>query len=68
MKRLISLLSFILIFSILIVISILSTTGYETNRFNDIVTKKIIENNQNISLEIKKIKFKFDFKDLIFFL
>ena len=63
MKRLISLLSFILIFSILIVISILSTTGYETNRFNDIVTKKIIENNQNISLEIKKIKFKFDLKD-----
>ena len=68
MKRLISLLSFILIFSILIVISILSTTGYETNRFNDIVTKKIIENNQNISLEIKKIKFKFDLKDLSLFL
>ena len=47
---------------------ILSTIGFETDKFNNLISDKAIENNKNISLKLEKIKFKFDFKDFNLFL
>ena len=58
----------LLIFGFISLIAILATTGYETNKFNNIIYKKINENNKNISLNLKTIKFKFDIKNLSLFL
>ena len=57
--------SFIIMGGILLV---LSTTGYETQRFNKILITKIEESNKNISLKLQKIKFKFNFKNQSLFL
>ena len=60
---------FILIFLIIfLAITILSTVGYETNKFSEIISRKINESNKNVKLELDKIKFKFDLKDLSLFL
>ena len=58
----------ILIFSISSIIVVLSTSGYETKKFNEIISKKIIEGNKDISIKINTIKFKFDLKDVSLFL
>ncbi len=60
-------------FYILIILSttsviILSTTGIETTKFNKIVSEKISENNKNVLLKLKKIKFKIDIKKVSLFL
>ncbi len=57
--------SFIIVGGILLV---LSTTGYETQRFNKILITKIEESNKDISLKLQKIKFKFNFKNQSLFL
>ena len=60
---------FLLLFLLLIFsITLLSTIGYETDRFNNLVTKKIEENNKDISIKLNQIKFKFDIKNLSLFL
>ena len=47
---------FILIFFILIILlSILSTSGYETKRFNEIIADRINKNDKKILLKIDKI-------------
>ena len=63
-------LSFSFLFFLLLIFSVilLTTIGYETNRFNNLITKKIQENNKNISIQLKQIKFKFDIKNLRLFL
>ena len=58
----------LIFFFILLAVTILSTVGYETNRFSQIISKKISDNNKNVKLELDKIKFKFDFKELSLFL
>ena len=58
----------LIIFLITSLITVLISTGVETNKFNNLISKKIEENNQNISLEFKKIKFKFDIKNFSLFL
>ena len=47
--------------------TVLSTIGFETDKFNNLISDKAIENNKNISLKLEKIKFKFDFKDFNLF-
>ena len=47
---------------------ILSTVGIKTNKFNDLITKKINQSNQKVNLDINKIKFKLDLKELSLFL
>ena len=47
---------------------VLSTTGYETDKFNQLISKKINENDNQISINLKKIKYKIDLKNLNFFL
>ena len=68
MKKIISSITLILLLVIVSLIIIFSTIGYETDRFNEIISKKISKNNQNFALKIKKIRFKFDIKKLSLFL
>ena len=62
--RLILVILFILTFFIII----LSTFGIETNRFNNLITKKINEKNFNIELKLNTIKFKLDIEEISLFL
>ena len=55
-------------FILIIIISILSTTGYQTEKFNKIISDKVNKIDNNISLQLEKIKFKFDLKNLSLFL
>ncbi len=68
MKKIFFSASSILIILLLFLISILSTIGYETNRFNNFITEKISANNKEINLKLEKIKFKFDIKNFKLFL
>ena len=58
----------ILLIFLVSLMTILSTVGFKTDRFNKFITDKIIEKNKSISLELEEIKFKFDFKDFDLFL
>ena len=58
------LLIFLIFFSIII---ILSTSGIETDKFNNIIIKKAAET-RNVDLNLNKIKFKIDLKELSLFL
>ena len=62
--------SIFLIFLIILIITvtILSTVGIETKRFNNLVTQKINKNNENISLDLNSIKFKLDIEEISLFL
>ena len=61
--------TFAIVLSIIILfLIILSTKGYETNKFNTLISEKVLENNSDFSLELNKIKFKFDIKDIGLFL
>ena len=68
MRKILFRLSIILFFLLISLIIILSTIGLETDRFNKFISNKITENNNEISLKLKKIKFKFDIKDVNLFL
>ena len=60
---------FILLFVFLITfLIILSTIGLETKRFNNLISNKINQANTNIILNLDKIKFKFDIKEIKLFL
>jgi hypothetical protein len=58
--------TFFIIFTLTAII--LSTLGVETNRFNNLITKKINQSNTNIELKLNKIKFKLDVKEISLFL
>jgi len=68
MKKIFYISIFTLLFGFISLIGILSTVGYETDKFNNIISKKINESNKSISVNLKKIKFKFDIKNLSLFL
>ncbi len=68
MKKILSKLTLIILFFLISTIVILSTTGIKTNKFNNLISEKIVENDKNISLKLDKIKFKFDIKELNLFL
>ena len=57
MKKIIILFFYILIIFSITSVIILSTTGIETTKINKIVSEKISENNKNVLLKLKKIKF-----------
>ncbi len=68
MKKVFSIISIFLFFFLAVSIVVLSTTGYETNRFNNLIIKKISKKNNNVNLELEEIKFKIDIKDIGLFL
>ena len=53
---------------IVISISVLSTKGLETNKFNEIIYENVQKRNKDISLKLNKISFKFDIKNFSLFL
>jgi len=68
MKKLFFITSIILFFLLVFLIIILSTIGFETDKFNKSISDRVIESNKNISLKLEKIKFKFDVKAFNLFL
>ena len=68
MKKIIITFISITLFAIIILTVILSTVGYKTNKFNEIISSGIKKNNEKISLIFKDIKFKFDFRNASLFL
>ena len=56
----------LLLISSLIVI--LTTLLLETDRFNNLITKKLSKTNNKVYLKLNTIKFKFDIKKLSLFL
>ena len=67
MKKLIFNLTLLVFISFASILIILSTVGIKTNKFNNLISSKASQNN-NISLELEKIKFKLNFKELNLFL
>ena len=68
MKKILSSLILLFFLSSISLIIILSTIGIETNRFNNLISKKINQINNNINLKITTIKFKLDIKKINLFL
>ena len=60
--------SVILFFFLAVLSIILSTIGYETNKFDRFISSKIEKKNKYISLELNKIKFKLNIKNFDLFL
>ena len=59
---------FLLVTAILaVVFIILSTIGIQTAKFNNLITEKVYET-KNINLNLNKIRFKIDFKEISLFL
>ena len=57
----------LVLISIIFLFTLLTTIGIETNKFNKIISDNINNNNQ-VKLELEKIKFKFDIKQISLFL
>ncbi|MDC1093065.1 hypothetical protein OAS35_03035, partial [Pelagibacteraceae bacterium] len=66
-KIILTLISFIFLI-IISLITLLSTLGIETNKFNNLISKKINQTNKSINLKLNTIKFKFDIKEISLFL
>ena len=66
MKRILNLF-LLLIFILIALIITLSTIGIKTNKFNKLITDKVIET-KNINLTLNSIQFKLDPKELSLFL
>ena len=68
MKKIASTLILVIFLILISLIITISTVGIETNRFNNLISKKINKNNNNINLELTTIKFKLDIKEISLFL
>ena len=68
MKKFLITFSLIFIFSLVTLITILSTVGLKTNKFNNLISSEIKKKNDDIFFKFKQIKFKFDLKNASLFL
>ena len=68
MKKLFLTTSTILFLVPVLLIIILSTIGFKTDKFNESISNRVAESNKDISLKLEKIKFKFDVKAFNLFL
>ena len=68
MKKIISILILLIFFLLAGSIFILSTAGIETKKFNNFISNKINQSNNNINLQLNKIRFKIDIKEISLFL
>ena len=68
MRRIFSTLIYLCFIALIIFLSILSTIGIESNRFNNLITKKISNANNNLNIKLSSIKYKFDVKEVSLFL
>ena len=67
MKKILYYFIFILLSSIIFTTIFLTLIGYETNKFNSLLEKKIIEKEPSLNIDLDKIKIKFNPK-LSFFI
>ena len=67
MKKIISNLILSIIILIIILLVMLSTLGIKTNKFNDLISKKVSET-RNINLKLNSVKFKINPKEFSLFL
>ena len=67
MKKIITSCISIVLLLLIFLITILSTIGIETNKFNEFISKKVSQA-KNIDLDLDTIKFKIDLKELSLFL
>ena len=67
MKKLLSYTILSFFFLLASIILLLSTNGYETDRFNDIISKELKKNQENLEIKFEKIKVKLDLKKGNFF-
>ena len=56
------------LFILLISILILTTIGIETNKFNNFISKRINQTNNNLDVQLSTIKFKLDIQEISLFL
>ena len=68
MKKIIYYLILLLFFILITFTIIISTIGINTDRFNDLIIKKINQTNSNINLKLSTIKFKLDVKEISLFI
>ena len=68
MKKILYYFIFILLSSIIFTTIFLTLIGYETNKFNLLLEKKIIEKEPSLNIDLDKIKIKFNPKKLSFFI
>ena len=68
MKKIFLYFGLLTIFFIFSTLTILSTVGLETNKFNNLVYNKINQSTNDIKLDLNKIKFKIDIKKIGLFL
>ncbi len=68
MKKIFFISSIVLFSFITLIIIVLSTVGFETDKFNKLIADKATENNNNILLDLEKVNFKLDVKKLNLFL
>ncbi len=68
MKKTIFALLSLIIFILTIVTIFLSTKGYETSKFNNLISDEVKRADSNLDIQLNKIKIKFDLKKLDLFL
>ena len=68
MKKIVSnflLLIFIVLF---LIVGVLSTVGFETKKFNNLISNRINKSNNNVKISLNSIKFKIDINEISLFL
>ena len=68
MKKIIVSLFALIFLTVFLLVTFLSTKGYETSRFNSFISKKIKDNAENLEVSLEKIKVKLDLKKFNIFL
>ena len=53
---------------LIIFLVVLQTVGFETKKFNNIISKKVYQNNKNINIKLSTVKFKLDIKEISLYL
>ena len=68
MKKIFIYTFFIIFFLISIVVTYLNIFGYETDKFNELISKKITNEDNKINVKFNKIKLKLDLRKFSFYL
>ena len=68
MRKIFLTIIFLLLFLFIFFIITLSTIGINTNKFNNLISQKITQSNNNIQLDFNSIKFKLDIKKISLFI
>ena len=66
-KKILNYLFLFFIFSVILLVSTLSTVGIETDKFNKLISNKIAES-KNIDLNLQTVKFKLDLSEISLFI